>query len=286
MAKKFIKVSKKYGLFLLAFFTLLPSLVEAKIYNSQLIAELAESAPSPDLNLEAANLIVTNSSFLDYVHAVTSRLDLFMYIVFIAIGLQFVSEVRNHIDDNSYYILRSRLSYYQYLKLVYKKALFDLFKILSILTIIIYLVTFALGGLGGTFELLIESFIPFFFLFIYSALVMLIVINVNFVISNRFVIYGLPFAILYAPVLISTLLNKLPINDQLFIASSYQTFVPTLSYTASDTSVNLVSYIQGNLSAEQTNFLFQYVEPFIVPYLILIVVFALTTKLGKDSWYV
>lgn len=279
------KTLGKYSFFLLAIFAIFPPLFSSYSYFTQLTSELASAVPSSDLNVDFAQVIVDNSSYLDGIHSITRDMSLYIYILFILIGLYFSSPIRNQLNSNSYYILRNRLSYKQYLKMIYTSTLRKLFIIELTLTSLIYILSFILLGGNSSFELFIESLIPFVFLFIFSSLVTLIVINLNFVISNIYVLQGLPFAILYAPILISTLLNKVIHNQNLMVSLSYLTFVPTLDYSTTEQNINLLNYLQGNLSLKQSYFLFQDVNPFIMSYMLLIIIFCLSIKIGKDHWY-
>ncbi len=281
MLKIVKKRNFKYLIFGIPLLAFIPRILSQYDYYIQLNAELNNPLSSPDLNIENTKLMIDNWSYLEYINSSYINISMYISLLFILLGLFFANTIRDDIKNNNYYMYRNRLPYFNYLMFKYKKIILQIILIETILMLVLYAFCFALGPVNFNIILFIQSLIPFIFIMIYSILVVIITINLGFIVTNRFVLQIIPYLFIVSPILLSSLLNKLIDNHNVLIMFSYQTFIPYFSYTSSDSSINILNYLSGNLSNEQVSFMLQYVNPFVLPYTILIIVTIVSCFLGN-----
>lgn len=284
MVNRSTSIKKSYLLFFICLYPVVSSLIWNYKYYLQLIREL--KSPPADLNVELAQRIVDNFSYTDLVIGFTQDIEMYLSFLLILMGLFFGDIIFKQIRDNTYYILRNRLSYRSYMILIYKSVLKRMLVIEGILMAFVFIFALLLAGINPQLIFLFESLVPFVFMFLYSSLLVLLTINLNAIISNLYILKLLPFILMYVPILGSTFLYKIIPNAESFINFSYLTFVPRFSYSTTEVHVNFINWISGSLTNGEVSFLTQMIQPFVVPYLILILLVIFTFNVGKKSeWY-
>lgn len=283
MAKILNKVEIKYVLFLLCLIPVMFSFVDSYSYIPSLETGIIEQ--SDELNIEFAKEIVDNYSYADLVTSFVLYANEFLSILFLLIGLFFGDAILKHSNNNSYYMIRNRISFTEYKLLMYKNVLKNLFVIEFILFILIYVISILIAGFGSNFLVLIQSLIPFIFTYAYTSLVLLLTLNLNYVIKNGYILKIIPFIYMYLPILISSIFYNVLGSLNMFYYLSYMSYVPSFRNITTDSSINIFSYFMGNLSETEIVYLFDYYYSPVFGYLILICLVVLTFNLGKGDDY-
>ncbi len=278
------RFEKKYLLFLICLYPVISSYIWTFGYYLDLQTGL--SLGEADLNLNMAQSIVDNYSYVDLVSAFLSNTFMYLSFLFILIGVFFGDAIACYINNNTYYILRNRLSFLEFKVYIYKNVILNVFIIEMTLTGLIYLIAIAIAGLNPGFIFFVQTFLSFIFIFAYSILVLLITINLSFIIKNNYLLKVIPYITLYFPIVFSNLFFRYLPSTIDYTRFSYLSYVPYFKYSTTEPHVNLIGVLNGSLTPEQVDFLTSGISNFLVPYILLISIFIITFNCGKKVWYV